>query len=208
MVSRNASNKLSPKAAISKQPRRHTANGSNPSTLERVSIEALLNPNFDATTDENIQSSFEFLSNLEENRVADPPFEELHYLQLPSIREEQVLESYAQTEEIVPPAAPSVEIQVPQGRSRVFRKYKCQSCNYSFDYLGGLKQHKKAVHEKRKDCICIFEGCNKRYASGGDLRRHVRTVHEKLRPFKCTCHRTFTRKSSLTRHRKSTNCSS
>lgn len=91
----------------------------------------------------------------------------------------------------------------PRGKRK---KHLCSECGIGFDQKGGLKQHKKAVHNKIKDCRCPYDDCVKSYATMGDLNRHKKSVHEGKRPFVCSCQNRYTRKISLDRHIRDHNC--
>ena len=64
---------------------------------------------------------------------------------------------------------------------KVFKRFKCELCDYSSDYSSNVSKHKKAIHDKiRLQC----EDCEYTTTNYGILKKHMAQVHDKEQPRK------------------------
>ena len=109
------------------------------------------------------------------------------------------------------------------------KDHKCQYCDKCFWMPSELKIHVKSIHLNQRDFICNY--CNQGFVTNGKLLKHIRQVHQgkkvqantqthtkpalelnsllntptktlDVSKFECDiCHREFTRKDSIERHK-------
>uniref|UniRef100_A0A8R1HLA0 C2H2-type domain-containing protein n=1 Tax=Caenorhabditis japonica TaxID=281687 RepID=A0A8R1HLA0_CAEJA len=84
--------------------------------------------------------------------------------------------------------------------SRSDRKYSCDQCNKSFQYMSKLEEHRR-IHMGVKPYSCPY--CPRQFTQKGALKTHIR-LHTGERPFACQweCGREFTSASARTHHEK------
>ena len=61
--------------------------------------------------------------------------------------------------------------------------YFCVECGYMTNNDFGMYRHKKAVHEKTKDCKCTM--CDYAGVLDSYLYRHIKNVHKKIKDYEC-----------------------
>ena len=60
--------------------------------------------------------------------------------------------------------------------NKVFKRFKCDLCDYSSDYSSNVNKHKKTIHDKiRLQC----EDCEYTTTNYGVLKKHMANVHNK-----------------------------
>jgi len=78
------------------------------------------------------------------------------------------------------------------------KTFRCELCPATFSTYNGVYNHKKRIHENRKDFKCEF--CKKPFYSKMEKIKHER-VHTNERPFECNvCLKKFKCKSNLVYH--------
>ncbi|XP_053403871.1 zinc finger protein 540-like [Mercenaria mercenaria] len=79
------------------------------------------------------------------------------------------------------------------------RRYKCGTCEMTFNLKNSLKVHIMRYHTYEKPCAC--NQCDKRYMTYWALQYHVLSTHTLEKKHKCSfCTRQFVMKQQLKRH--------
>ena len=79
------------------------------------------------------------------------------------------------------------------------RDHKCSLCDYAAGTRQTLSYHTKEVHEKIKDLECPH--CDMKFCQPSMLNRHVKVVHKGIRESKCTiCGKQFGTNENLKSH--------
>jgi uncharacterized Zn-finger protein len=77
----------------------------------------------------------------------------------------------------------------------------CDVCGDKFTTKGHMEDHKRSIHEGRRDFKCTFEGCTDAFARKSVLKTHERT-HTGEKPFACECGKRFTESGNLRTHQR------
>ena len=111
------------------------------------------------------------------------------------------------TEKLEEETVLSDEVEAPQEKQRIVAsdnfRFECHQCHKTYLDREGIRQHKRAVHER---VLYPCDHCNYQATRQNHLMVHIQSIHEGVK-FVCDqCDQKFSRKDNLRTHIKNKQC--